>query len=251
VHAQSLRLRREYESAEATLRSHQPGEELPGWVRERVLLEAARLALARGRREDALRLLDDPVVEPARRARMRVTAALLGADAPAGDLSPEAHGGAPADVVESLLVRASQFAEWGKAAPAVDEVQRALHLARPELLRLPFVDAPPQVRRLLRTHPRLQDSAAWLNPSSTAGHPPIRAVGQDASAAHLAPTQELSERETEVLQHLAEMLSTAEISAAMFISVNTVRTHIRSILRKLGVTRRNQAVRRARELRLL
>ena len=54
-----------------------------------------------------------------------------------------------------------------------------------------------------------------------------------------------------MLQHLAEMLSTAEIAAAMFISVNTVRTHIRSILRKLGVTRRNQAVRRARELRLL
>jgi LuxR family maltose regulon positive regulatory protein len=67
----------------------------------------------------------------------------------------------------------------------------------------------------------------------------------------MPPTQELSERESEVLQHLAEMLSTAEIAAAMFISVNTVRTHIRSILRKLGVTRRNQAVRRARDLRLL
>jgi LuxR family maltose regulon positive regulatory protein len=37
----------------------------------------------------------------------------------------------------------------------------------------------------------------------------------------------------------------------MFISVNTVRTHIRSILRKLASTRRNQAVRRARELQLI
>jgi LuxR family maltose regulon positive regulatory protein len=37
----------------------------------------------------------------------------------------------------------------------------------------------------------------------------------------------------------------------MFVSKNTVRTHIRSILRKLGVTRRNVAVRRARELDLL
>jgi LuxR family maltose regulon positive regulatory protein len=33
--------------------------------------------------------------------------------------------------------------------------------------------------------------------------------------------------------------------------VNTVRSHVRSILRKLGVTRRNEAVRRAWELRLL
>jgi LuxR family maltose regulon positive regulatory protein len=47
------------------------------------------------------------------------------------------------------------------------------------------------------------------------------------------------------------MLSTAEIAAAMFISVNTVRTHIRSILRKLAVSRRNQAVRRARERGIL
>jgi LuxR family transcriptional regulator, maltose regulon positive regulatory protein len=37
----------------------------------------------------------------------------------------------------------------------------------------------------------------------------------------------------------------------MFVSVNTVRTHVRSILRKLGVSRRNQAVRRARELEIL
>ena len=37
----------------------------------------------------------------------------------------------------------------------------------------------------------------------------------------------------------------------MFISVNTVRTHIRSILRKLAATRRNQAVRRARELHII
>jgi LuxR family maltose regulon positive regulatory protein len=37
----------------------------------------------------------------------------------------------------------------------------------------------------------------------------------------------------------------------MFISVNTVRTHVRNVLRKLDVNRRNAAVRRARELGLL
>ena len=54
-----------------------------------------------------------------------------------------------------------------------------------------------------------------------------------------------------MLVHLSEMLSTTEIAATMFISVNTVRTHIRSILRKLAATRRNQAVRRARELGII
>ena len=66
-----------------------------------------------------------------------------------------------------------------------------------------------------------------------------------------AVVQDLSSRELEVLRYLAAMQSTAEIAATMFISVNTVRTHIRSILRKLGVSRRNQAVRRARERGLL
>ena len=52
-------------------------------------------------------------------------------------------------------------------------------------------------------------------------------------------------------RHLEQMLSTPEIGSAMFISVNTVRTHVRHILHKLAVTRRNQAVRRARALGLL
>ncbi|MET1133843.1 MAG: LuxR C-terminal-related transcriptional regulator [Aeromicrobium sp.] len=47
------------------------------------------------------------------------------------------------------------------------------------------------------------------------------------------------------------MLTTEEIAAAMYISVNTVRTHVRNILRKLGVSRRNAAVRIAREFELL
>ena len=63
--------------------------------------------------------------------------------------------------------------------------------------------------------------------------------------------EDLTPRELEVLGHLAELLSTEEIASAMFVSVNTVRTHVRSILRKLGVPRRNAAVRRARELELI
>ncbi len=65
------------------------------------------------------------------------------------------------------------------------------------------------------------------------------------------PVERLTGRELEVLGHLAALLSTDEIAEAMFVSKNTVRTHIRHILRKLGVQRRNLAVRRARALGLL
>jgi LuxR family maltose regulon positive regulatory protein len=61
----------------------------------------------------------------------------------------------------------------------------------------------------------------------------------------------LSEREREVLQHVSAMESTAEIASEMYISVNTVKTHLKSIYRKLAVTHRGEAVRRARKLGLL
>jgi DNA-binding CsgD family transcriptional regulator len=61
----------------------------------------------------------------------------------------------------------------------------------------------------------------------------------------------LTTKETEVLARLSDFLSTEQIAESMYVSVNTVRTHIRSILRKLGVSRRNEAVRRAWDLALL
>jgi LuxR family maltose regulon positive regulatory protein len=63
--------------------------------------------------------------------------------------------------------------------------------------------------------------------------------------------QPLTVKEQEVLEHLSELLTTEEIASKMFISVNTVRTHIRNILRKLSASRRNEAVRRARVLKII
>ena len=61
----------------------------------------------------------------------------------------------------------------------------------------------------------------------------------------------LSERELMVLRYLPTVLTNSEIAAELFVSVNTVKTHVKSIYRKLDVTERRSAVRRARALRLL
>ena len=63
--------------------------------------------------------------------------------------------------------------------------------------------------------------------------------------------ERLSEREREVLTHLSELLSTAEIATEMYLSVNTVKTHLRSIYRKLSVAHRSDAVRCGRQLELI
>ncbi|MET7427194.1 LuxR C-terminal-related transcriptional regulator [Dactylosporangium sp. NPDC005555] len=61
----------------------------------------------------------------------------------------------------------------------------------------------------------------------------------------------LTEKEAQVLLYLRSMLSVAEIAAVLSVSTNTVKTHIRHVYRKLGVSRRRDAVRRARELSLI
>jgi LuxR family transcriptional regulator, maltose regulon positive regulatory protein len=77
------------------------------------------------------------------------------------------------------------------------------------------------------------------------------------SAPRGAPQQEepdpteLTERERAVLRLLATNLSQREIGGALYVSVNTVKTHTRGIFRKLHASSRREAVERARALRLI
>ena len=61
----------------------------------------------------------------------------------------------------------------------------------------------------------------------------------------------LTERELAVLDYLPSRLGNSELSAALFVSVNTVKTHLRNIYRKLDAPDRDAAVARARERGLL
>jgi LuxR family maltose regulon positive regulatory protein len=61
----------------------------------------------------------------------------------------------------------------------------------------------------------------------------------------------LSEREFEVLRLLGTELNGPEIARELIVSLNTMRTHTKSIYNKLGVNNRRMAIRRAEELGLL
>jgi LuxR family maltose regulon positive regulatory protein len=76
--------------------------------------------------------------------------------------------------------------------------------------------------------------------------PPRGRSGRPAAA-----SEELTERELAVLQLLPSGLSQREIGTALYVSQNTVKTHMRSIYGKLGASSRRQAVTRAHELGLL
>jgi LuxR family transcriptional regulator, maltose regulon positive regulatory protein len=126
----------------------------------------------------------------------------------------------------------------------------ALRLAEPEQLRLPFVLERSWIGPVLRRDPELAHAyrhllAPTLGPDQL---PALRAAPEQATILAAEP---LSEREREVLRHVSRMLTTPEVACEMHISTHTVKTHIQSICRKLAVTRRGEAVRRARQLELI
>ena len=128
-------------------------------------------------------------------------------------------------------------------------LEQALRLASAEQLRLPFIGERAWIRPALR---RDQDLARAYRPL----------LEPDVIGSRLVPAEppgdeapliveQLSEREREVVRYMSEMMSTAEIAAEMYISVNTVKTHLKSIYRKLAAAHRREAVRRARQLHLV
>lgn len=151
--------------------------------------------------------------------------------------------------IDSWLLQAAESIRAGESGRSDLHVERALRLAAPEHLRRPFSDAPPPLRTLLQPTGELMRRHAWLRaPRSTHDGAADRS---SRSRYELVVTVALSSKEHEVLEYLAELLTTEEIASIMYVSVNTVRSHVRSILRKLSASRRNEAVRRAWELGLL
>lgn len=201
-------------------------DELPPWLRTLIVAEEAVIA--------SLLAESGPADPPP------------GAEWESGTLAAQANG---------WLRRAQGQVNRGDQGHALQSVDRALQLAAPERLRRPFLDAPTEVRRLMRASGDLARRHPWLGLDVDAAGLPKPAAEQawkrSAVAAPPVVAEPLTDKEREVLGHLAQLLTTEEIAGAMFVSVNTIRTHVRNILRKLGATRRNEAIRRAREIGIL
>ena len=150
----------------------------------------------------------------------------------------------------------------GALADAKGEMRRALELARrgagpvttawllTHLVRLLVMcDDPAGARRCLD-----EARAALAGAPDAAGVGEIVALVEDQLESRgraRAAGEGLSERELDVLRLLATDLTQREIGRQLYLSFNTVKSHTRSIFRKLGVSGREQAVLRARALKLI
>ena len=88
----------------------------------------------------------------------------------------------------------------------------------------------------------------WLARKLMAPAPPLPEFEKNERAADYLG---LSDRELEVLELVATGLSNKEIAEKLFVSVNTVKTHLKKVYEKLEVNRRTQAVEKAKSLNLI
>lgn len=228
----------------------------PSWLTDRLAVESALVDTALGGGTRPVELgadLAGPALEEAVLARAQARLA-SGKDLDRPVAIPNGSSAILPTRVDRWLLESYRRLRRGEAQQAADALNHSLRLAAPEQLRRPFREAPADVRRLFRARRDLASQHRWLlggdaeAPATRAGAPPQLA---SVDVPDQVMVEQLTQKELEVLGHLAELLTTEEIAGAMFVSVNTVRTHVRNILRKLAVSRRNEAIRRARDLGIL
>jgi LuxR family transcriptional regulator, maltose regulon positive regulatory protein len=212
----------------------------------------ARLMAAAADPNGAAALADEAVAaHPSSPGLLAVVARLRlatgDADGALSALSTPTDAAYPVVAVEREVLRALALRASGREVAALAELEVALSRAEPEGIRRPFLGAGPGVRELLAEHLRRAVSHRWFASEL------LRRLdgGNGVPAIPAELLEPLSAREGEVLRFLPTMMSNADIASELFVSVNTVKTHVKSIYRKLDVTRRQDAVRRARQLHLL
>ena len=150
--------------------------------------------------------------------------------------------------ISGLLIAAAAQRRLGSTDEAAVLLEQALALAEPDGAYRAFLDGGASVRSAM---------TVLIAPTSRhAGFAGRILERFDAQAPRPAGPADavsvpLTDSERAVLRFLPSHMTNEEISQALFLSINTVKTHLRSAYRKLGVSSRREAIARGRRLGLL
>ena len=238
------------EDALATLRLTMTrlGSSVPPALADRLLQVEAELLRRAGDLERACAVLAG-LRQPATAAAARAVAHLhlCKGDLAAADeaLAPFPDDGATVrGRVEGAVLRSLIAARHDHAA-GLSRLEGALIAAAPVRMRRPFLVHAAELQDLLSARIEAGTAAAAYAVDLVR-----RMAGQPSRPPSIQATA-LTNREQLVLRYLASTMSNTEIASELYLSVNTIKTHQRMVYRKLGADGRRDAVRRAKELRLL
>jgi LuxR family transcriptional regulator, maltose regulon positive regulatory protein len=234
-----------------------------GWFADQFLVASAEAYLAVGEPQQAIAALIPEPDLAATEAKLITAKALQRLnDLPAAEAILAKVPSDSAAISISTQVQRSLLAAELAAAQAKDEraevhVDRALRVATKEQLRTTVGLAGNWLRSFVE---RNADLAARHSAFLKSIPEQRRPIVDHRTIDHRRPLDHrqngatlivpLSAREIEVLRALADYCSNEEIAADLVLSLNTVKTHMRSLFQKLSVTRRADAVRRGRALGL-
>ncbi len=156
------------------------------------------------------------------------------------------HGGRFKVVIEALAIEALIHQANCQTTAAMQTLERALVLAEPEGFLRVFLDEGEPMEALLQLARRQNIGQQeyirhLLRQFSSTTPPTVKSL----------QTEALSDRETDILRLLVQGYSNVEIAERLYLSVNTVKTHMKHIYEKLDVKNRVEAAERAHELGLL
>ncbi|MCU1411204.1 MAG: DNA-binding response regulator [Rhodoglobus sp.] len=146
-------------------------------------------------------------------------------------------------LVDVQLLLAAAHYRLGNPALADLSFDRGLILAVRNGMRLPFRLVPNEDMRVMLDR-------ASQRPQPDAVHDLIADVGDWGADSPDHGLVQLSDREREIVRSLLRGYTVSAMADELFISVNTVKSHLKSVYRKLGVGSRQAAIQRARELGL-
>jgi LuxR family maltose regulon positive regulatory protein len=152
--------------------------------------------------------------------------------------------GAMRPAIELFILQALVLQAQGEGDRALAALERALSLAEPEGYVRVFISEGAPMGELLRQAAVRGIRLDYVGKLLAALEGEMHKRGMTESI------EPLSEREMEVLRLLTTPLSAPDIAKELYVSVHTVRSHIRSIYRKLNVHKRMEAIQRAKELEL-
>jgi LuxR family transcriptional regulator, maltose regulon positive regulatory protein len=234
------------------------GWPVPPWLEQRLNLAESEALAATGDTQAALALAKRAEDGSSPETAVTLAQAWIAAgdsDNARRTLEPvlAAHDQVPQRVrLRACIVAARLSYASGDSAHGRRSLGRALRLAERERVRLPFALERGWIGPVLRRDPDLAHAYRHLLPPALCGNQ-LPAPPDAASPSTTTPpaVEPLTEREREVLRHVSGMLTTAEIASELYISTNTVKSHIKNICHKLAAAHRGEAVRRARQLRLI
>ncbi len=163
-------------------------------------------------------------------------------------LGDDAQASGPRELITARLVAAVASRARGDSVTAARLLEQALAAAAPHGAYLPFLEGGTALRTAISVLiPPTSDVASFAARVLAR----FQAQPSDAEPATDGPAPALTDSELAVLRLLPAYLTNQEIAEALFLSVNTVKTHLRIAYRKLGVTSRRAAIAQGRRLGVL